>query len=236
MTTIYPQTGEILDALRDICDPKNITIKNEHTNWHGKPYRSDYVILEAEHKVGFEVLENEIIAFYFGDHCHFEDYTSELAEGQAPYVQRAIDFFRRFFTTPLQLLEKRKGRRKIRSEWFFLLPDGRKESIAGPRLVLLTNPFVKPTASQAKWSYCKAAGQFFCIAENSTIVPIQGDILLEIHKRDGMYSYTILQNLYDAYSDDYFWTPAGQGCSLFDTEEKAIQAAKDEAKTLKPQE
>ena len=70
MNTLYPETKHILDALGDIIDPRHISIFTENTSWRGRPYRSDYVIIEQEHNIGFEVFHNEIIACYFGDHTY----------------------------------------------------------------------------------------------------------------------------------------------------------------------
>lgn len=233
MNTLYPETKHILDALGDIIDPRHISISTENTSWRGRPYRSDYVVIEQEHNIGFEVFHNEIIACYFGDHCHFEDYTSDLIEGMPPYPQRAIEFLRRFFTTPLQHLEKRKGTRVLRSEWFFLLPDGRKESLAGPWFgKIIANPFIRPRIELTNWYYNKFAGRFWETEENDVVVrviEIKGDLLIEIHRKNNAYTYSIVQNIFD--EDDLFWcwTPMeGSGVHLFDTEEKAIRSAKKE--------
>lgn len=234
----FADTKVVLDGISDICRLENISITCENTDWKGRPYRSDYVILEAEHKIGFEVFENQIIAFYFGDHCHFENDSCESEDSGGSYVQRAIDFFRHFFTCTLQLLEKRKGRQLLRSEWFFLLPDGRKKSIAGQWSErLFSNPFVKPTIDLTNWRYFKTTGKFhFCSDDRSIVQVIQydWDLLLEIHERDGRYTYTILQDTYNEDTGEFICIPAGpQGIHIFDTSEKAAKAAKEEAKVTK---
>lgn len=230
MNTIYPETKQILDALCVICELRHIIHTTENTDWRGKPYRSDYVIIEQEHRIGFEVFRNEILAFYFGDHCHFEDYTSELTEGMLPYPQRAIEFLRRFFTTPLQRMEKRKGHRLLRCEWFFLLPDGRKESLAGPWFgKLLSNPFSRPRIELTNWYYNKFTGSFYETVENDVVVRVlelRSDLLLEIHRKNNVYSYSFIQHTFDEDDLFWYWSPlSSPGINLFDTEERAIQAA-----------
>lgn len=236
MNAIYRETEQILDALLDVCELRHISISTENTDHRGRPYRSDLVVIESEHKIGFEVFDHEIIAFYFNDHHHFEDYTSDLSDDEPNYIQRAIEFLRRFFTSPLQFLEKRKGRHIIRSEWFFLLPDGRKESIAGPWLERpFTNPFTKPSISLTNWYYNKFSGHFYATVENDIVTKVieaRWDILLEIHQKGSSYTYSIMQWIFDDHEMDWFWTQADHRVSLFDTEEKAIQAAKEEAKTI----
>lgn len=236
MNTIYPETKQILDALGETVELHHVTITTENTDWRGRPYRSDYVVLEQEHKIGFEVFHNEIIAYYFGDHCHFEDYTSDLTEGMLPYPQRAIEFLRRFFTTPLQRLEKRKGHHLLRSEWFFLLPDGRKESIAGPWFgKLFTNPFTRPWIELTNWYYNKFTGNFYETEENDAVVrviEVKCDLLLEIHRKNNVYTYSLIQHIFDEEDLFWYWSPKhSPGVHLFDTEERAIQAAMLEAQS-----
>ncbi len=238
MNTLYPETKQILEALHDIVELRHVNITTENTDWRGRPYRSDYVMIEPEHKIGFEVFHNEIIVFYFGDHCHFEDYTSDLTEGMLPYPQRAIDFLRRFFTTPLQLLEKRKWNHILRSEWFFLLPDGRKESLAGPWFhKLFTNPFARSWIEVTNWYYNKFTGSFLETEDDMTVVhviEVSADLLLEISRKNNVYSYSILRHVFDEDDLFWYWSPASSGgIHLFDTEEKATKAGLLDAKSLK---
>ena len=55
-----------------------------------------------ENNVSFEVLDNEIIVFYFTDHYHFEDYSSELEEGEDDYIKRAKDFLIELFENQIK--------------------------------------------------------------------------------------------------------------------------------------
>ena len=237
MNAIYPETKQILDALHDIVELRHVNITTDNTDWRGIPYRSDYVTIEAEHKIGFEVFHNEIIVFYFGDHCHFEDYTSDLTEGMLPYPQRAIEFLRRFFTTPLQHLEKRKRNHSLRSEWFFLLSDGRKESLAGPWFgKLFTNPFTRSWIELTNWYYNKFTGKFVETEEDIVVVRIievRAALLLEIYRNNTVYTYSILQHIFDEEDLFWYWSPTSScGIHLFDTEENATKAALLEAKSM----
>ncbi|MBQ7344442.1 MAG: hypothetical protein IJW45_00075 [Oscillospiraceae bacterium] len=228
-----------MDALRDVCDLRHISVSTENTDHRGRPYRSDFVVIEPEHKIGFEVFHNEIIVFYFNDHRHFEDYSNDLADDGPDHVQRAIEFLRRFFTSPLRSLEKRKGKHIIRSEWFFLLPDGRKESIAGPWIErIFTNPFIRPSISLTNWHYDRSRGRFYATAENDIVTKVieaRWDILLEIHKTGDVYTYSIMQRSFDEEGMDWFWMPRDRNISFYDTEEKAIEAAKADVDTIPKQ-
>lgn len=224
----YSDTQFLLDSISDVCNLNNCSVTTEDM---------DFVLLEKEHYVGLEVHENEIIVYFFKDHRHFEDYTSELEEGDTPYLQRAADFLHRLFTTPLQIMEKRKSGKLLRRELFFLLPDGRRESVDGPWLErLFSNPFVKPVYDLTNYSYHKESGQFHNVQDGTAITKVlnlDDRLLVEIHKRaDGTFTYAILEHIFDEEEYDFFWTPIGTDCSLFDTEEKALQAAKDKAVTI----
>lgn len=113
------------------------------------------------------------------------------------------------------------------------MPDGRKESLAGPWFgKIITNPFIRPRIELTNWYYNKFAGRFWETEENDVVVrviEIKGDLLIEIHRKNNAYTYSIVQNTFD--EDDIFWcwTPMeGSGIHLFDTEEKAIGSAKKE--------
>ncbi len=80
----------------------NLHVQTESTNWRGKKYKCDYVQIIKNDNIRFEVLENEVIAFFFIDHIHFEDYSFELEDGQPDYISRAQEFFEKLFTLPIE--------------------------------------------------------------------------------------------------------------------------------------
>ena len=80
---------------RYILEPQN-------TTWRLKKYISDSVTIDEENHVGFEVFDNEIIFFYFTEHCHFEDYTSDLEDDEPDYTERAKAFLSICFRVKLR--------------------------------------------------------------------------------------------------------------------------------------
>lgn len=230
MKTIFPLTQQILEAIGDVCDISRADVSAENKNAN-----SDLVTLDKEHNVGFEVFENEIILFYFNDHVHFEDYTS--AEPEEPfYPQRAIEALRQLFTCPLIKLETLKKGKVIRYEWFRQLPDERLESICGPWIIkVFTNPFVKKQTVKTVWYYSKDYGRFRTRPSDNTIAVINydWDLSLEIRKENGVYSYVIMQQLFDEDVMDFYWNQVNSGASFFDSEEAAVEAAKAEAKAYR---
>ena len=77
----YETTKELLEVIDQYIENANITISTENQDWKGEKYESDFVTIDEKNSVGFEVFDNEIIVFYFTDHCHFEDYSSDLEDG-----------------------------------------------------------------------------------------------------------------------------------------------------------
>ena len=154
----YIVTEKILNSIRPVCDLNNINVLAENKDWGGRTYKSDYVTIIKSHNIGFEVFDNEVIAFYFTDHCHFEDYSSESDRG---YITRAINFLIRLFTLPVRQVKITKGEKVKREEYFFVLPDGQEESIAGPNIHLFGgNPFAKKVVTEVTWQYDKVIGDF----------------------------------------------------------------------------
>ena len=162
----YKTTEKILDVLQPICDLSSISVSIENNDWRGRPYKSDYVTIIKRHNIGFEVFDNEIIAFYFTDHCHFEDYSS-TTENDEDYVTRAIDFLTRLFTLPVRYNKVTKGNKVKREEYFFVLQNGQEESMAGPWVRLFGNPFVKKITTRVTWQYDKEFGDFITSASNA---------------------------------------------------------------------
>ena len=96
----FQTTSEILEVLKPYLGNANVSIND------------DFVMIDEKNHVGFDVMENEIIVFYFTDHMHFEDYTSELEEGEDDYIKRAKDFLIELLTYTIRHDEFFKGKKK----------------------------------------------------------------------------------------------------------------------------
>lgn len=230
-------TEKILDAIRPVCDLSRISISTENKEWKNGAYKSDRVTIIQHHNVGFEVFDNEIRAFFFSDHVHFENYSSP-SEDHKEYIARAIAFLKDLFTYPILHITTIKGGKTIKEEYFFVKENGQEESLAGPTMPLFKgNPFAKKTITREIWQYDIAVGDYSKAAPISfdpTAIysTVLGDnIYFEIFKKNGVFSYVIMIKTYDDYDGMYYWTAYDNGTlSLFDTKEKAIEAAEQEIK------
>lgn len=156
----YKVTEKILNSIRPVCDLSNINVLTENKDWRGRTYKSDYVTIIKSHNIGFEVFNNEIIAFYFTNHCHFEDYSS-TPESDEDYVTKAINFLTRLFTLPVRYVKVTKGKKVRREEYFFVMPNGQEESIAGSCIQLFGgNSFAKKIVTKVTWQYDNVIGDF----------------------------------------------------------------------------
>lgn len=138
----YIQTRELLDAISPFYGVDAIVVSTENLDWRGEKYKSDLVTLVEEHNIGFEVLDNEIIIFYFQDHVHFEDYSSELEDGEPNYVVRAKEFLVNLFTREIRIEEYYKKNELVRDSYYFIMPDG-DEYIGGTFYKFLAAVFSK---------------------------------------------------------------------------------------------
>lgn len=140
-------TEAVLASLQDIVDISKAVPDQKNP---------EITILDAEHDISFGVYDNEIIVFFFYDHHHF------YVDWDENYVQSAADMLRQLFIHPLLKQETFKGTKCIRREWFYLLENGRKESIAGPWFLggRFVNPFSKKSAKRTLWRYLRQAGRF----------------------------------------------------------------------------
>ena len=138
----YRQTRELLTAISPYYEADNIVTSTENLDWRGEKYQSDLVMLDEEHNIGFEVLDNEIIIFYFQDHVHFEDYSSELEDGEPDYVVRAKEFLVNLFTREIRIEEYYKKNELVRDSYYFIMPDG-DEYIGGTYYKFLAAVFCK---------------------------------------------------------------------------------------------
>ncbi len=101
-------------------------------------------MLDNNNNVGFKVFDNEITVFYFTDHCHFEDYTSEPKEME-DYIQRAKDFLVELFENKIKHIESYKGKALSVENYYIVYSDSTEKRIGGIwwGLVRFINPFAK---------------------------------------------------------------------------------------------
>lgn len=167
----YDITNEILEALKPYIGNANITLSTENKDWKNRDYNSDFVTIDKKNHIAFEVFENEIIVFYFSDHCHFEDYSSELRAEQPPFHERAKDFLLELFQYPIRHVEIFKGKTLSSEKYFLLYHDGREDECIGNTwfgLERFINPFSKRTSRSTIWQYDQSKGCFTTPSNNAT--------------------------------------------------------------------
>jgi len=156
----YETTKQVLEKLKPYIDTEQINILTENTDWKGKKYNSDLVKLDEKHDVSFEVTERSIIVFYFTDHEHFDNFTSE--EDDVEYIDWAIEFLINLFTLPIRHVEKYKGK-KLSSEKYYFINNDFEECTSGIisyGCVRLINPFAKRSYKSETWKYDAEAKMF----------------------------------------------------------------------------
>lgn len=200
---------------------------------------SDLVFIDEKHGVGFEVLENEIIVFYFTEHEHFEDYSSALEEGDPTYIERAVDFLKNLLTRPVRHVEYYKGRTLAKEKYFFIKENGEEEYFGGTWFGLSSfiNPFAKKSEQSITWFFNREKGVFmnsYPRPEKSEdaveLIDVNDDCYIEIIKHFGGYSYLVYESLYDDYHGIYFWSSPSYTYhnGIYDTKEKAKEYAFEE--------
>ncbi len=159
----YEITTTLVEALRPYIGDKSVNITTEEKNWKGEASKSDYVEVDKKNSVGFEVMNNEIIVFYFTDHTHFEDYTSELAEGEDDYVKRAIEFLIDLFRYKICNIKHYKGDKMYSEQYFISYGDGREDDYIGGTMwsiISYISPFGRKRKKQTVYFYDKQKGCF----------------------------------------------------------------------------
>lgn len=157
----YTQTVELLEAVREFCNEDVVKVSTDNTDWCGKAYKSDLITLESEHNVDFEVFDNEIIVYYFKDHTHFEDYSSELQEGEPDYIVRAKEFLRRLFTQKIRIEKYYKKDALVKDSYYFVSQED-EEYIGGTHWKLFTALFCKKSLQKEiqVWEFDKLTKRF----------------------------------------------------------------------------
>lgn len=159
----FEATLVLLETLKPYLENSVVDISTENKDWRNRAYKSDFVTVDSKNHVGFEVFDNEIIVFYFTDHYHFEDYTSELEEGDEDYVERAKCFLKELFEYKIRHVEYYKGKTLSSEKYFVTYNDGREEKCITNTwygLSKFINPFGKRTVKSTTWQFDKSKGVF----------------------------------------------------------------------------
>ena len=201
-----------------------------------RKHKSDYVKIDKKNKVGFDVLENEIIVFFFNEHCHFEDYTSSFDVGEDDYIKRAKEFLSELFQYKIRNTKYFKGGKLYSEKYYIIYPDDREDNfISGTMWSILRrlSPFGERTEKTTVWSYDSTKGCFTNKDEKKPddeaveIIDISDDCYVEIFFKHNAYTYNIMVTDYDDYYCRYFWAPAKNILEpeWYDTKEKAAEEA-----------
>ncbi|MBO5869867.1 MAG: hypothetical protein J6Q89_03865 [Clostridia bacterium] len=234
----FETTSILLDAIKPYIENATLEITGENKDWRNRNYKSDFVTIDAKNHVGFEVLDNEVIAFYFTDHYHFEDYSSELQDGENNYVERAKSFLRDLFECKIRHVEYYKGKTLSSEKYFVMYHDGREDECIGYTwfgFSKFINPFGKKTMRSTTWQFDKSKGVFTTRQPKSVdsnaieIIDISDDCYIEIFCNHNVYTYDIMEIDFDDYFGMYYWAPAVNvlPTGMYDTKEKAIAAARE---------
>ena len=154
-------TNELIDTIKSYTENATVTISTENKDWKGRNYESDFVTIDKKNNVGFEVFDNEIIVFYFTDHYHFEDYSSELEDGD-DYIKRAKNFLIELFENQIKYIEIYRGKKLATEKYYFVYSDNTEERIGGTwwGLERFLNPFAKKIEKITFYKFNKDKGCF----------------------------------------------------------------------------
>lgn len=159
----FESTSELLGILKPYTENSFINISTDNKDWRNCSCKSDFVTIDSKNHIGFEVFDNEIIIFYFTGHCHFEDYSSELQDGEDNYIERAKSFLKELFEYKIRRDEFYKGNTISYEKYFIMYPDsGKEKCICNTWFGLLKfmNPFAKRTVHSKIWQFDKSKGVF----------------------------------------------------------------------------
>lgn len=160
----YPLTQGLIDFIKEIAPNSPVAAPCTEKDWRGNV--SDFVIVDETNHVGFEVFENEVIAFYFTEHHHFEDYSSSLEDGQPSYGERAQDFLKDLFTCTIRHEKTYKGKTLIAERYVFVYDDNTEDCPAGVwihGILARINPFLGKHTESKLWKYDMQSGVFMKI-------------------------------------------------------------------------
>lgn len=202
----YETTSILLEAIQPYIANVSVEISTENKDRRDRSYESDLVYIDPRNHVGFEVFENEIIIFYFTDHCHFEDYSSEHQDDEENYVDRAKAFLIELFQCEIQNFEYYRGKKLSSEKYYLLYNNGRDRKCIGHTwfgLVRLINPFGKKFVRARTWRFDQGKG-IFTIRTPKTpdsdavkVIDISEDCYIEIFHDHNVYTYRIMETYYD---------------------------------------
>lgn len=233
----YKITSQLLDALENYFVKSEISISTENKDWKNRDCKSDLVMIDEKNNVGFEVFDNEIIVFYFTDHSHFEDYSSEPDEVEDNYIKRAANFILELFQYKICHKEYYRGKLLCREEYYIIYDDGESVCIGTTwyGLSRLKNPFIKKSSISTIFEYDKSKGCFINSPPKTPdddaidVIDISENLYVEIYEKNNVYSYIIMEKDFDEYEGryHYYWTVSENYAhsGFYDTKDKAVQSA-----------
>lgn len=221
----------LLEVLKPYTENSNIQISDD----------LNLVIIDSLNNIGFEVFDNEIIIYYFTDHYHFEDYSSEPEKGEKDYIERAKIFLKDLLEEQIRKIEYYKGKTLVQEKYFIIYTDGREDACIGNTihsLLGLFNLFLKKVGKSKSWQFDKTKGVFTNFQPKKTdpnaieVIDVNEDCFIEIFEEKNGYTYKVTEADYDSYYGMYFWIPAADilPSGIYDTKEKAIFYAKEATK------
>lgn len=230
----FETTSVLLEVLKPYIENSVIDISTDNTG--KRNYKSDLVTIDGKNNIGFEVFENEIIVFYFTDHYHFEDYTSELQDGEKNYIERAKHFLKKLFEYKIRHVEYYKGKTLSSEKCFIMYNDGREDECIGNTwygFSKFINPFGKKSIRSTTWQFDKSKGVFTTRPPKSVdpnaieVIDINENCYIEIFKNHNAYTYDIMEINFDDYFGMYYWAPAANiiPSGFYDTKDNAINSA-----------
>lgn len=128
---MFDATKRILSKISRYISVDSVCVE-QTTAYYGNAV--ELVTVSEEVNVGFEAAEESVIFYFFSDHVHFDDYTSELEEGDPDFLTRAEAFVDDLFTRPIHRRYTRKGTRVVYDQSWFVRENGTEESVAGVTL------------------------------------------------------------------------------------------------------
>ena len=153
----FQTTSDLLEVIKPYTENAMISVTSEGGN-----FESNLVTIDGKNHVGFEVLDNEIIAFYYTDHYHFEDYSSDLEAGEDDYIKRAKDFLIQLFENQIKYVEVYKGKKLAAEKYYIIYSDNTEERIGATwwGLERFFNPFAKRLEKVTIYRFDKENGCF----------------------------------------------------------------------------
>ena len=160
----YHITNNLLDIVYKLAPTSDIKIScTNNKDWRGKEYQSDLVTIDETSHVGFEVFENEIIAYFFSEHHHFEDYSSSIDEDEPTFVDRMETFLNDLFTCTIRYEKQYKRKTLISERYVFVHEDLTEECPAGVwvhGILVRLIPFLRKRTEYKLWKFDAQKGIF----------------------------------------------------------------------------